>query len=114
MTETIDFDFTSDSYNEHYFDVLTEMRAKCPVAHSEALGGFWVLTKYSEVSSAARDWQTFTSVHGVGIVAVENQPPLGPIELDPPLHSELRKVLNPFFTAPSVARIEALAHEQAA
>ncbi|HXN61609.1 MAG TPA: cytochrome P450 [Acidimicrobiales bacterium] len=114
MTETIDFDFTSDSYNERYYDVLAKLRATCPVARSESMGGFWVLTRYDDVSSAARDWQTFTSAQGVGLAEVENQPPLGPIELDPPQHSELRKILNPFFTAPCVAGIESAARLQAA
>ena len=38
-----------------------EMRQHEPVARECPFGGYWVLTRYADVSKAARDWKTFRS-----------------------------------------------------
>ena len=40
-----------DSAHEEY----SELRARCPVAHSGAWGGFWALMRYDDVKKAAGD-----------------------------------------------------------
>jgi cytochrome P450 len=46
---------TFDSANEEY----ARLREQCPVAHSDAWGGFWALMKHEDVAEAASDWKTF-------------------------------------------------------
>ena len=83
-----------------------EMREQCPVAHTEAWGGYKVVTRYREVAAIAKDTKTFSSAHdidgtgngyqGVTIPA----PPMRsiPVELDPPEHTKFRKLLTEVFS----------------
>lgn len=83
-----------------------ELRQRCPVAHTDDLGGFWALTKYDDVRRAASEYQTFTtSVQNVvPKVAFTGRRP--PLHLDPPEHTPYRRALNPLL---SLERSEALA-----
>lgn len=96
-------DFVADP-----FPVYKALREKCPVVHSEHHGGYWLLTRYEDVKQAVLDWRTYTSsvvgVTAIPIITPRTEPML-PIELDPPLHSRYRALVNPVF---SPARIEAL------
>jgi hypothetical protein len=38
-----------------------DARACCPVARSEQHGGFWLVTRYSDVDAVARDWAHYSS-----------------------------------------------------
>ena len=48
---------TFDSAHEDF----ARLRSECPVAHSNAWGGFWALTRYEDVLAVLRDHQTFTT-----------------------------------------------------
>jgi cytochrome P450 len=87
------YDHFSVELARHAPAVWARMREECPVAHSENYGGFYVLTRYEDVWKAATDWKTFTSAERVAIPPNEFPPAL-PIEVDPPLHREYRRVLN--------------------
>jgi cytochrome P450 len=102
----------SGEYREHSWEAFRHMREQCPVAHSDQLGGFWVLTRYEDVMNVARDDRTFTSVDGITInsTGIEERPedlkarPMNiPIDMDPPLSRQYRKLLDPLVTP---ARIE--------
>jgi cytochrome P450 len=98
-----------------------QMREECPIAHSDAHGGFKVVTRYRDVVAIAKDTNRFSSSHdidgtgngyqGVTIPA----PPVRsiPVELDPPDHTKYRKLLNQIFSPASVearrGRIEEIA-----
>ena len=71
---------TFDSAHAQY----AELRARCPVAHSDAFGGFWALTRYDDVVTALSDHATYvTSVQNVvPKVAFTGRRP--PLHLDPP------------------------------
>lgn len=85
-----------------------ELRAHCPVAHSDRSEGFWVLSRYEDVFAANRDTETFSSRyclvprHQFGPEFTERPP----LTLDPPAHTAFRKLLLPGFTAKQVARWE--------
>ena len=60
--------------------------------HSDLYGGFWLLTRYDDVTRAALDHESFTSAVVGTTVIPPSQPrehPLLPIELDPPEHTLL-------------------------
>jgi cytochrome P450 len=98
------------------YPTYEHLRAECPVVHSEHYGGFWLLTRYEDVRSAALDWQTYTSsvagVTAIPIITPRTEPML-PIELDPPRHSRYRALMSPVFAKQRIAvmqpRIEAIA-----
>jgi cytochrome P450 len=82
------------------------MRAECPVAHTDAWGGYTVVTRYQDVAAIAKDTRTWSSYHdvegtgngyqGVTIPA----PPMRsiPVELDPPEHTKYRRLLTEVFS----------------
>jgi len=90
------------------YPAYRELREGCPVMHSDDYGGFWLLSRYEDVRQAALDWQTYTSsvvgVTAIPVITPRTEPQL-PIELDPPLHSRYRALVNPVFSA---KRIEEL------
>ena len=93
---------TFDSANGEY----AELRARCPVAHSEAWGGFWALMKHDDVSAAAADWQTFitSKQNVVPKVAFTGRRP--PLHLDPPEHTPYRRAIAPLLSERKVAKLE--------
>lgn len=101
-----DFDMDSPEFNEHYYDVLDDLVANCPVARSEVGHGYWVINRYEDVRRCAQDWQTFTSTQGFQPNRPDDMMKLIPVETDPPYHHEWRKVLNPFFSPGAVAKFE--------
>lgn len=93
---------TFDSPNAVYRD----LRARCPVAHSDAWGGFWALMKHADVAAAAADWQTYltSKQNVVPKVAFTGRRP--PLHLDPPEHTPYRRALTPLLSEKRVARLE--------
>ena len=96
--EAVSFDNTDPELISHLYERIEDVQGKCPVAWSEAHGGFWMLTKYDDVVEASRDWETFTVTEGIMIPPTGKTMPVIPAELDPPRHSKLRKLVLPNFT----------------
>ncbi|QHE73171.1 cytochrome P450 [Rhodococcus sp. WAY2] len=101
-----DFDFEDPEFNERFDEVLNEMAAKCPVAHSQSGHGYKVINTYKDVKKAAQDWRTFSSAKGYAVNRPEGTPTILPEESDPPYHDKWRKALNPFFSPTTVAGFE--------
>jgi cytochrome P450 len=110
----IDFDHHSPDYARRWREISDRNLAQCPVAHTEAHGGFWLLSDYESVRDAARDDASFSSFHDVtgegngyqGIVIPPSPILQIPIELDPPEFTEYRQVLNPLFSPRASRRWE--------
>ncbi len=88
--------------------VFGPIREEQPLLHSDLYGGFWLLSRYDDVTAAALDHESFTSAVVGTTVIPPSQPrehPLLPIELDPPEHTRYRALVNPLFAKP---RIDAL------
>jgi cytochrome P450 len=102
------FNHYTDEYAANAFAVWDELRERCPIAHSDAFRGMWVPTRHDDIVAIAQDTDTFSSrsplvaqygsMADFGIV-------VPPISSDPPYHTEIRRMLLPFF-APG--RIEKL------
>lgn len=89
------------------------MRGKCPVQHSDQLGGFYFTTDFETTKRVYDDFRIFSSAEGT---ALPKQPlPLYPIDLDPPIQTKYRKLLNPLFLPEAVEvmkpRIQAVIDE---
>jgi len=101
-----DFDPTQP---ERFGDAMAEyarLRRECPVAHTDAWGGFWALTRYDDVKKAAADPKTFTtSVQNIiPKVAFTGRRP--PLHLDPPEHTPYRRALNPLLSLDRCNQLE--------
>lgn len=85
--------------------LYARLRTECPVAYSERYGGFWSLTRYDDIARAALDTETFSSA------TLATIPPLGgprriPLESDPPEHTSIRRILQPYFNPAAVQVLE--------
>ena len=87
------------------------LRGACPVAHTDALGGFWMLTRHEDVARVAADAGHFTTQvqNVVPKVAYTGRRP--PLHLDPPEHTPYRAALNPLLAADRVAPLEPVVRE---
>lgn len=96
MTRQIpeDFDPRSVDDPEAVHALYRDLRRGCPVAHSDAYGGFWALTTHPEIKAAALDDRTFIS----SVKAVVPSDPRGlrrpPLNFDAPAHTPFRKALD--------------------
>jgi cytochrome P450 len=106
LDETKDYDHRHVAMLDNHDDVHREMRAKCPVQHSENYGGFWALTRYADVEAATRDTANFSS-QTVTIPFVGNPRPFIPIENDPPEHQKYRGLINVVFRPRRISEMEA-------
>jgi cytochrome P450 len=74
--------------------VFADLRARCPVAHSDAFGGFWMLTRHADIMRVLDDPIEFTTrIRNVvpGASATGRRPPL---HLDPPEHTPYRRAID--------------------
>lgn len=93
---------TFDSAHADY----ARLRVQCPVAHTDAWGGFWALMRYEDVKKAASDWSTFitSKQNVVPRVAFTGRRP--PLHLDPPDHTPYRRALNPLLSQEGALALE--------
>lgn len=107
-----DFDHTSEVWAADPFPIWDELRATCPVAHTERYGGAWLPTRHEDVAAIAYDTERFSSR---SVVMSNNRPPLDvapagvspPISSDPPFHHEARRMLLPAFSPQAINGLEA-------
>jgi cytochrome P450 len=110
----VDFDHHSKEYAEDFSAAYRRTRERCPIAWSDAYGGFWVVSRYDDVARVARDDVTFSSRHdlpndgtsytGITIPAVPNRST--PIEMDPPDFPKYRRILNPPFAPAAIEQLK--------
>lgn len=107
------FDVFDHETAQHVFDVTRHARSRCPVSHSSAYGGYWLVTSYAEVRQALRDPATYSSSRGVGFPHHQTLM-MPPIDLDPPLQKDFRRLLNPHFSRAGIAKYAGAIREIAA
>ncbi len=103
-----------DNYVERVpFEWFDELRRERPVSwHHEPGGnkGFWAVTRYDDLTAVHMDWQTYSSE--TGAVALEEldgeqlEVRKTMLEMDPPRHTELRKICSKKFSGRGVAVYE--------
>lgn len=103
--DEIDFDHHAPDFNERKYALYREMRGKCPVAHSPAHDGYWLLSRYDEVFAVARNDRVFSSAREV-VVPPTNVGRLIPLQSDPPELERYRSLLIPFFAPGNLKRLE--------
>lgn len=104
-------DIHDPEFGTRNYAIYDDLRPRCPVAWSTAIGGFWLLTDYESTFEATRDDDLFISSQGAGIR--EPGAPGGgltevlpPIHTDPPLTSEMRKLTVKFLSPGAADQLE--------
>jgi cytochrome P450 len=105
---TVQFDPFSATFFDDPYDTYRALRDHAPV-YQDARYGFWALSRFEDVAAAHRDWQTFSSAHGVTLHDLRNPDfrAVGNIiYLDPPEHERLRNLVSRAFTPRAIAALE--------
>jgi cytochrome P450 len=96
-------------------EAFKQMRSRCPIHWTERVSeypqekGFWSVTTAEDIHAVSRDWQTYSSAHGVTAVSE-----VFPVELvqamfigmDPPKHDRLKALFQAGFTPKRIAAHE--------
>jgi cytochrome P450 len=78
--------------------------------------GFWAVTRFHDIEDILRDTRSFSSAHGVTLeeqTEEEVEARRSMIDMDPPNHSQLRRLVSKLFTRSAVAQYEGFVREQA-
>ena len=78
--------------------------------------GFWAITRFHDIEDILRDTKSFSSAHGVTLEEQneeEVEARRSMIDMDPPGHSRLRRLVSKLFTRGAVAQYEGFVREQA-
>jgi cytochrome P450 len=108
MVAAVEFNPLSSDYFDDPYDTYRRLRDEAPVYFSERFG-FYALSRFADVVLAHRDWQTFTSTHGLTLDQLTDPDYAQPgsiITMDPPEHDRLRKLVSRAFTPRSAERWE--------
>lgn len=91
-----DWNPTAEAALHNQIAVYDDMRQRCPVAHSEYLN--WSLFRHEDVTRVLYDHQTFSNV-----VSKHLSVPNG---MDPPEHTEYRRIIEPYFSPQRMGAFE--------
>ncbi|HLN06125.1 MAG TPA: hypothetical protein VK217_07595, partial [Acidimicrobiales bacterium] len=113
-----DFDVMDPRYIADPFGIWDDLRATCPIAHTNRRGSNWLPTRYSDITAIAHDVSHFSSLE-VAVIPFEGEEPeepvlpygLPPISSDPPLHTWSRRLLLPWFSHRRVAGYEEMTRD---
>jgi cytochrome P450 len=107
-----EFDFHGPAL-DNVFDTYKTLREQCPVGRSGKHGGFWYLTKNEDIFAAEQDPNTYSVAPSMLLPSFGTDVPLIPIDIDPPDHTDYRKLLLRLFTPKATARLEDGMHQTA-
>lgn len=108
---TTDYDIRDDEYIENPVPIWAEMRDKCPIAHTDRLGGSWNPTRFDDTRALAKMVEELSSRQILVMPPAPNAPEMSryeqmisaaPITADPPLHGWTRRMLLPAFAPRAV------------
>ena len=107
MRAEVDFDHHDEAFAADPWSVYRGLQERCPVAHTESYGGFWVLSRYQDVRAATLRPSTFSSAMDDLLIPPQDGGRLLPVQCDPPLVGQYRRLLLPYFSTEAVNRMEA-------
>jgi cytochrome P450 len=93
--------------------ILDRLAAECPVAHSEALGGFHFVSKMDDIRFVLRDPGTFSSTANAVPWPEGDTLQSHPINYDPPEHTEFRRAMGTMTSPSAVKSVENRARQLA-
>jgi len=112
---TTDYDIRDESYVEDPVPIWAEMREKCPIAHTDRLGGSWNPTRFDDIRAMSKMVPELSSRQVLVMPAAPGAPEMSryeqqiaaaPITADPPIHDWTRRMLLPAFAPRAVLAYE--------
>jgi cytochrome P450 len=102
----LEFDPYSRQCLEDPYPVYRTLLEDAPLYHSEKRD-FWAVSRHADVQRCARDWETFSSRNGVDLSgSVGLAGPGGFLDMDPPRHDQLRRIVRGHFTPKAIGALE--------
>ncbi|PBC39481.1 cytochrome P450 [Rhodococcus sp. ACS1] len=108
MTEH--FDIFDPVHEDSKYQFFSYARKGCPVPHTDAHGGFWLITRFEDARTVLQDWQTFSSVESPPLPSPVS---MCPIDSDPPIQAHARRLLSPYLSPKFLSRFEPRMREHA-
>src|SRR5665213_548825 len=89
------------------YPLRKRMRDEAPVYHNDKYD-FWVLSRFHDIEAAHKDVETYSSSHGTTLDLMSEEPmDTGMfINLDPPKHTVLRRLVSRAFTTRRMSMLE--------
>ena len=117
VTDTpVEFDPFSDDYFNDPTETYRRLRDEAPVYFSEKYG-FYALSRFADVLAAHRDWEGFSSAHGIELFTLSKKTTeeiagyRSIIMMDPPVHDRLRALVSRVFTPRAIDALEPMVRE---
>ncbi len=102
-----DFDHTDPQWTDDPFPIWDQLRAACPVVHTDRFLGCYLPTSYEAVKQIAYDAEHFSSRR---VIVRDVRPEITarapPITSDPPEHKPAKQLLLPPFTPDAMKKLE--------
>ena len=102
-----DFDHTDPQWTDDPFPIWDQLRAACPVVHTDRFLGCYLPTSYEAVKQIAYDTEHFSSRR---VIVRDVRPEITarapPITSDPPEHKPAKQLLLPPFTPDAMKKLE--------
>jgi cytochrome P450 len=117
-TSPVEFDPLSEEFFNDPIEMYRRLRDEAPVYYSEKYG-FYALSRFADVLAAHRDWQGFSSAHGIELFTLAKDPEeiasyRSIIMMDPPEHDRFRALVSRVFTPRAVTALEPMIREDRA
>jgi cytochrome P450 len=106
----VEFDPFSDDFFNDPTEIYRRLRDEAPISFNEQYG-FYALARFADVLAAHRDWEGFSSAHGIELFTFSMDPEeiasfRSIIMMDPPEHDRFRALVSRVFTPRAVAALE--------
>jgi cytochrome P450 len=118
-----DYDVMDDGYTRDPSPIWSDLRERCPMAHTTRWGGSWMPTKYKDIQALANMVPTLSSktvtvippdpvlreelIAELKMYGTENPP----ITADPPEHSPFKRLILPFFSPKATANYQQITED---
>jgi len=103
----VDYDRFAAPQLKHapHHSITTYFRTLPPIFYTPRNGGHWVVARTAEAVDMLRRYDIFSSNPALNSY-MQRKPRTSPNQYDPPEHTDLRKIINPFFTGTAVEKME--------
>lgn len=105
-----DFDFLQAEVEGDLYEWWNALHDGPEIFFTPRHGGHWVTTRADDIGHVMENHEVFSSQQ-MTVPKGTHQFPSPPIMYDPPLHTDFRKLLAPFFTPKSIGDLEAKARD---
>lgn len=101
----VDFDYMAAPADQDVYEWWASIQEYPEIFYTPRNGGHWVLTRHEAIADVLADYHRFSSRRQT-VPAAGKPFSLPPIETDPPLHGDFRRLIAPWFTPKAMASME--------